>query len=192
MRIRTVFVSLSAAIVAMFATVACEIHTCEEGATCHEIGDWDGDQIHSECTSYCGRLSVCGAEQADDFDKCVDACQDRYKRLPDETHRLCACAPASSCSDVVEGRCSPPNQNGGGSGGSCNYCSSGGSPNGYPNGGAPAGGASYASGGSGTGLGGASAGGSAGNGSAGETSSSCQASCDCPSGQSCVSGHCVE
>ena len=183
MRIRTVFVSLSAAIVAMFATVACEIHTCEEGATCHD-GEWGGDQVHSECTSYCGRLSVCGAEQAHDFDKCVDSCQDRYERLPDETHRLCACAPASSCADVIEGRCSPPNPNGGGSGGSCTSCSSGGSPNGSPNGGAPAGGASYASGGSSSPSGGSASG--------GEPGVSCQASCDCPSGQSCVSGHCVE
>lgn len=199
MTIRTLLVSLSAATVALLTSVACEIHTCEEGATCRE-DDWDDDDhARAECTTYCGRLSVCGAKQARDFEACVDSCRDRYERLPEETHRLCSCAPVSSCGDVIEGRCTPPGNDG--SGGTCNACNSGGAPNGNPNGGGAATDATSASGGSTAGLGGTgaapSSGGtgaapsSAGNGTAGEPGMSCVASCDCPSGQSCVSGYCT-
>ena len=160
MTIRTILVCLSAAVSTLFAAAACEIHNCEEGALCNE--DWkDPDAHRAECTMYCGRLSVCGAAQARNFDDCLDACQERYQRLPEETRYLCACAERSSCGDVTEGRCSEPS----GSGGSCNSCGNGGAPSGN-------GGASPAMGGETSGA-------------------TCEAACDCPATQNCVAGHCV-
>jgi hypothetical protein len=176
MTIRTILVCLSAAAFTLFAAAACEIHNCEEGAWCNDDephGDEPQTQ-HSECTSYCWRLSVCGAPQGRDLDGCVDSCLARYKRLPSETHRLCACAPESTCSDVTEGRCTDPNAGYGGSpagvGGS--PAGLGGSPSG--NGGSPP-----ASGGSSPGTG-------------GETSGiECRVACDCPADQNCVNGYCA-
>jgi hypothetical protein len=172
MTIRTILVCVSTAAVALFAAAACEINNCEEGASCD---DWRGsDSRRAECTNYCARLSVCGAAQGRDFDECIDACQDRYERLPEETHRLCACADASSCGDVTEGRCSQPS----GSGGTCNSCGSGGSPTG--------------NGGSSNGSGGSPATGGVGSGTGGDSPGPvCQAACDCPASQNCVAGLCV-
>ncbi|MFZ5893712.1 MAG: hypothetical protein ACOY0T_21805 [Myxococcota bacterium] len=188
MTIRTIVVSLSAVVATLFAASACEIHNCEHGATCNE-DDWeDDDHQHAECTSYCGRLSVCGAEQAGDFGKCVDSCRERYKRLPEETHRLCACAEASSCNDVIEGRCSQPQ----GSGGNCNSCGSGGNTN--ANGGAPVAGTNSGNGGTTNGGSNSGSGGATGgtnNGSGGNLGTPCNAACDCPVDYSCVSGYCV-
>ena len=193
MTIRMLIVSLSATFVAISAALGCEIHTCEDGATCTDK-DWGNDDRHVQCTTYCGRLSTCGAPQAEDFDDCVDACKTRFERLPEETHRLCECAPRSSCGDVIEGRCSPQP---GGSGGSCNACATGGASSGNPSGGSAPGGSANASGGDGNPSGGSTVGGAssgsggASSGTGGDTGTSCQAACDCPVDQACVSGHCV-
>ncbi|MGC4094019.1 MAG: hypothetical protein QM756_40140 [Polyangiaceae bacterium] len=192
MTIRTLWVSLMLACGGLLAAAGCEIHNCEEGSTCGDDVD-DSDSRTRECTSYCGRLSVCGAAQALDFGRCIDSCRDRYSRLPEETHKLCACAESSSCADVTEGRCSDPS----GSGGSCNACGSGGTPgNGGAQtyGGSAAGGASNASGGaSSSGTGGSVSSGTGGgsNETGGASTGSCQAACDCPANYNCVSGHCV-
>jgi hypothetical protein len=205
-------------------TVAgCNIENCEKGAFCGDgsrAGDWDdGGDEHEQCVHYCERLSICGAPQARDFDECVESCEDRFDRLPEQTAELCACTPRSRCEDVIDGRCTPTGGQGGtggtsATGGSPSYggaSTTGGSSNngGSPEtGGSPATGGSWATGGSPSNGGASSAGGSpatggstaggSGGSSGGDTGGAggedpgtpCTCSCQCPSGQSCVSGYC--
>jgi hypothetical protein len=183
----------------------CTITTCEEGADCDgndHGGRDDDDDEHEQCVSYCGRLSVCGAPQARDFDDCVEACEDRLEALPERTAELCACAERSRCEDVIDGRCTEPGSGGqGGSGGSSygGSTSQGGAPGkgGTSSGGAPSNGGSssggWTTGGTSSGTGGSSEGGSDAGGAGGEDPGfACTCSCQCPSGQSCVSGYCAE
>ncbi len=212
MYLRMTFVSMTA-FALLSALSACEIHTCEHGSTCT---DWKpSDEEHQACNAYCVRLSVCGAPQAQDLNECVNACLDRFEVSPTETRNLCECASTSVCGDVIEGRCSasstpPPST----SGGSCSICSSGGatgsggvtgsggalpSTGGATGSGATGNGGTVSSSGGATGHGGSSsaaggvANGGSSAGSAGEapTAVACNAPCDCPLGQACVSGYCV-
>jgi hypothetical protein len=186
----------------------CNITTCEEGADCdgkdHDGDSDDNDDEHEQCVSYCGRLSVCGAPQARDFEACVEACEERFEVLPERTAELCACAEQSRCEDVIDGRCTEPGTGGQGGSGGSSYggstsqggapgnggSSSGGSPS---NGGSNSSGGSYtnggsnSSGGSSSGTGGSDAGGAGGE----DPGIACTCSCQCPSGQSCVSGYCT-
>src|SRR5690606_6566884 len=133
MTVRAAVVCL-AAFVALGVGSGCEIHSCEEGAICHDEGrSRDGKKIEKMCVEYCGRLSICGAPQAEDFDDCVEACLDRFEYLPEQTRKLCECAEWSSCKDVTEGRCSDEPSGGRGSGGANGTAGSGnqaGSPHG--------------------------------------------------------------
>ena len=181
----------------------CNIENCERGAHCMDgEGDDDKDDRdeHEECLQFCERMSVCGAPQANDFQACIVACEDRFEVLPQQTARLCECIPRSRCEDVIDGRCTDTGSAGssgtGGShstGGSSSY---GGS---HSSGGSDAGG-SPGTGGSGTGgspeTGGTSTGGSAtggtGTGGAGGENPQipCTVNCECPSGETCVDGYC--
>ena len=211
------------------SVAGCNIENCERGAYCGERADKDYEDEnadeHEQCLHYCERLSVCGAPQARDFDECVEACEDRFDELPEETAELCACTPRSRCEDVIDGRCSDGGSGGqSGSGGT----SSGGSPSqggayatggssnnggspetggssnnggsttgGAPStGGAPHTGGSHSTGGSTTGgSGGSDTGGSGGGDTGGaggeDPGTPCTCSCQCPSGESCVSGYCA-
>jgi hypothetical protein len=219
------------------SVAGCNIENCEKGAYCGEGiskgRERDNDDEHEQCLHYCERLSVCGAPQARDFDDCVDACEERFDELPEETADLCACIPRSRCEDVIDGRCTGSGGHGGsggtsatgGSPGQGGYATGGTSNNGGSpetggtsnNGGSPetggSGGTSGASGAGGSGeTGGASTGGTshtggshstggsaAGGSSGGDTGGAggedpgtpCTCSCQCLSGQSCVSGYCT-
>jgi hypothetical protein len=201
------------------ATTGCEIHSCEEGAVCSDTGHGDAPDFDERelCIQYCARVSVCGGPQADDIDECIDACEDRFDFLPEETRELCECAPRSSCEDVNDGRCSDPGAGGSGgrggssAGGSANHggttstggsstqggsSSGGSSAGGAPStGGASAGGApstgGSSSGGSASCTGGTSSGGTDAGGAGGDTGA-CDCDCDCASGERCVDGACTE
>ncbi len=210
------------------SVAGCNIENCEKGAYCGDGSKstgWDKDSDErDQCMHYCERLSICGAPQARDFDECVNTCEDRFERLPEETAELCACTPRSRCEDVIDGRCTPSDGHGGsggtsatgGSPGQGGATSTGGSSNNggspetggspatggtWATGGSPSSGGAYTTGGSpatgGSSTGGTSSGGSGGSsgsdaGGAGgeEPGTPCTCSCQCPSGQSCVSGYC--
>ncbi|HEY6555678.1 MAG TPA: hypothetical protein VI072_00335 [Polyangiaceae bacterium] len=182
-------VILIAAFAGLFvAGSGCDNTHCEEGAVC-----LDGEEVsgvrEDECLMYCARLSTCGAPQAEDFGRCAEQCEKRFKEAPQETAELCACAEWSRCSDLVEGRCSPHP----GAGGSSGQATGGtGGTGGYAAGGT----GGHAAGG---GAGGAGSGGSAGAlsdagaaGSGGTSSeASCTRDCDCPLPDFCRGGVCV-
>jgi hypothetical protein len=195
--------------VAMFVG-GCNIENCERGAHCMD-GEGDGDKDdgdeHEQCLQFCERMSVCGAPQANDFQACIAACEDRFEVLPQQTARLCECIPRSRCEDVIDGRCTDTGS--GGSSGTGGSHSTGGSSSqggsnpsgGSDGGGSPGTGGSSGNGGSaetggspGTGgapeTGGMSTGGSATGGAGGEPGIPCTVNCECPSGQTCVDGYC--
>jgi hypothetical protein len=199
----------------------CEISNCEKGAFCGDGNDGAGShEEHEQCIAYCGRVSVCGGSQADDFDECVEGCEDRFEVLPELTAELCRCAEWSTCEDVNEGRCSDPDTGGSG-GSSAGGSSAGGSSAGgaHLTGGSSAGGSSaggssaggaHATGGSSS-SGGASAGGAPSTGGsggaqcptggtssggtdaggAGGEGAACDCDCDCTAPQTCVEGYCA-
>jgi hypothetical protein len=176
-------------LIVFFAGSGCEIHTCEEGAKCagrdDELdlrGNEPGDQ-QVQCIGYCARVNVCGGPRADDLDACVAACRGRFSVLPEETAKLCACAAHSSCSDVVEGRCSErPTSAGGSTGAGGDTSGAGGVPTG-------------AGGSVSPGAGGSSStvpdAGSSGGQSSGGSGAECSRDCDCPAPENCVAGFCT-
>lgn len=184
--IRRAMLSLLAG-VCLVTAAGCEITTCEEGAVCTDEDGTQRSEQESSCVLYCGRLSVCGASQAEDFDDCVEACQERFERLPEQTAELCECAPWSRCEDVLEGRCSegPPPGGGGGNGGGSGGTNGCGAPGGCSSGGGPSsGGAGVGTGGSAPGSGGApnhsgGAGGTPSQAGAGGAAGACPEDCDC-------------
>ena len=196
----------------------CEISNCEKGAFCGDGNDGAASSDeHEQCVGYCARVSVCGGAQADDFDDCVDACEERFEVLPEMTAELCKCAESSSCEDVREGRCSDPGSGGNG-GSSAGGSHAGGSSAGGASAGGSSAGGSHTTGGSsaggssagGSSAGGSSAGGSSAGGSggaqcptggtssggtdaggAGGDGAACTCDCDCTSPQTCVDGYCA-
>lgn len=152
MSIRTTIVSL-AGFVLLAAGSGCEISHCEQGAVCtdedeDDRGDQHGIDPRVLCIAYCDRLDVCGAPQADDFDECVESCEERFDRSPERTLALCECAESSRCADVIEGRCTSKGTGtaGKGSGGRSNEGGSTNVSGGPSAGGSTAGGASAAGG----------------------------------------------
>jgi hypothetical protein len=191
----------------------CNIENCEKGAHCmdgfdDDDDDDDGASEHEQCLALCERMSICGAPQARDFEKCVDACEDRFEVLPQQTAELCACIPRSRCEDVIDGRCTAPGSGGaggtggsqanGGSGHGGTYTTGGSDAGGSPTtGGSPGTGGSAETGGSdsggssGSSTGGSSTGGTSSGGGGGEDPGTpCTCNCQCPSGESCVDGYC--
>jgi hypothetical protein len=175
-----------AGILAFFAGAGCEINHCETGANCEDEDKRGVGDERSQCVAYCGRISVCGGPRADNLEGCIDACEQRFRALPEETAALCACAPRSACSDVNEGRCSEGSPgSGAGAGGSGVASGAGGTASGA--------GGGYSAGGNSS-TGGASAGtGSSGGASvdAGHGSGTpCVRDCDCPANETCIAGFC--
>jgi hypothetical protein len=192
----------------------CEISNCEKGAFCGDGNDGAGSrEEHEQCIAYCGRVSVCGGSQADDFDECVEGCEDRFEVLPELTAELCRCAEWSTCEDVNEGRCSDPDTGGSGGssaggssagGSSAGGSSAGGSSAGGSSAGDSSAGGSSSSGGSSAGgspstggsggaqcpTGGTSSGGTDAGGAGGE-GAACDCDCDCTAPQTCVEGYCA-
>jgi len=182
----------------------CEISNCEKGAFCGDGNAGAGSrEEHEQCIAYCGRVSVCGGAQADDFDECVEGCEDRFEVLPEATAELCRCAEQSTCEDVNEGRCSDPDTGGSGgssAGGSSTggaHATGGSSAGGSSAGGSSAGGSSAGgapstggSGGAQCPTGGTSSGGTDAGGAGGE-GAACSCDCDCTAPQTCVEGYCA-
>ena len=185
--------------VASVTVAGCDIHYCESDGDCIEPGadkspNRDAADHHDQCVQYCGRVSVCGGEQAADIDVCASACEKRFVELPRETAELCACAEQSRCSDVVEGRCStPPVASGAGGSSSMGFAGQAGTPSssqgGAACGGANAGGAT-ATGGTDAYDPGHATGGAPISGGGASDAGACTCDCDCAAGMTCISGFC--
>lgn len=138
-----------------------------------ECGDGSGDSQGSAgiCSSFCEALVDCGTIAGDEEDACVSHCHGQHAFTPASTEEGAACVLDQGCKAVPEYECPnapfPPLPEGG----------DGGSGDG-------------GSGDGGTGSCGDGGGGGAGGGSPGDPPDECQADCDCPSGDQCVSGTC--
>ncbi len=169
-------------VLALFSGSGCNNTNCQDGAYCGD-GKRAPEHAGRECLMLCGRLALCDAPEAQDFNACVADCDARFESEPEQTAMLCACAEWSSCEDLSRKRCSQP-PGSGGSAGVGGASGSGGT-------GAAGSGGTGAAGSGGTGAAG-SGGSSAGTvGSGGSGPIACGRDCDCPLPDVCVGGYCV-
>jgi len=186
MSIRIIGASLF--VLALFSGSGCNNTNCEDGAYCVD-GERTDKRPGRECVMLCGRLALCDAPQAQDFNACVADCDGRFESDPEQTAMLCACAEWSSCEDITRNRCSEPPPGSGGSSGSANSSGAAGASGSDGSAGASASGGTGAGGSGGTGTTGTGGTGAAGTGGAAPIA--CGRDCDCPLPDVCVGGYCV-
>ena len=147
---------------------ACDITTyeCKEGAVC----EGPPEQTADVCGAFCDRLATCDRIDADHVPACRDHCRSAMESDAETTEAGCQCVLDSNCGGI-------------------DHCDGAPLPNDNDDDGD---GDSSGSGAAGSGSGGASSGSGGTSGSGGETGTPCTVDCDCPSGQSCDAGFCVE
>jgi len=151
----------------------------------HGDGSWDDDWSDGSgdfgpagiCDQMCVHLAGCGAIDEAAVDACIDGCNAEHASTPYLVETGCICVLEAGCAPLGGYDCPGAPLPGPGDTGAGGYGAGG-----Y-------GGGGYSTGGNG----GGGNGGNGGNGGEGGWSpggSPCVASCECPTGQSCVDGYC--